>query len=80
MREAFPNEWSLARGASYELDERGFLPLSFAEELSQKLQHRTGQSWANRSESVKTFDPPGIFASNLREAFLLQLETVQAER
>jgi RNA polymerase sigma-54 factor len=60
IREAFSgDDRKIAEGLLEQLDEKGFLIGDAPEPILQVLQ---------------TFDPPGIFARDLREAFLLQLK------
>lgn len=72
MREAMPQMQEMGEKLLGELDEKGFLttPLS---ELSSSL-HVPISTLEEAVRILKTLDPPGIFASNLQEAFLLQLE------
>jgi len=72
MREAFGDHRKIGEVLLEGLDERGFLTLS-TQELAVNLQLSEDKIEAIL-HTVKTFDPPGIFAANLQEAFLLQLE------
>jgi len=72
LREAFPRQDRLHEELISALDERGFLAMT-PEELAGRL----GLSKLQMDEILcvaKTFDPPGIFAANLQESWLLQLE------
>jgi RNA polymerase sigma-54 factor len=72
MREALPGEEQIGEKLIGELDEKGFL-LTPLQELSHLLQIPLIKL-EEILRVVKTFDPPGLFASNLQEAFMLQLE------
>ncbi|HEV7736331.1 MAG TPA: RNA polymerase factor sigma-54 [Chlamydiales bacterium] len=72
LREAFQGHAKIAEALMEGLDEKGFL-LTSPSELSEILQLSL-QEVETILRVVKTFDPPGIFASTLQEAFLLQLE------
>ncbi len=78
MREALPGQEAIGEKLIIELDERGFLTIP-ATDLSAFLQIPLPQLNLVL-QKVKTFDPPGLFASNLQEAFLLQLERLGQEK
>lgn len=72
MREALPGEEALGRQLIAELDEHGFL-LTPPDELCASLPISQGKLEPILS-TLKTFDPPGIFAKDTQEALLIQLE------
>lgn len=72
IRESFPEDDKLAIDMIDHLDERGFLSIS-PEELS-NLFFVPIQRIQEILKTLQTFDPPGIFARNLQEAFMIQLE------
>ena len=74
IREAFPlfEDQQMAEKILEELDERGFIS-----ETSQPLEMLLNASQNQVKtilEKLQTFDPPGIFAYNLKESLLLQLK------
>jgi RNA polymerase sigma-54 factor len=78
LREAFGGHAKIAEVLMEGLDEKGFL-LTSPFELSKILQI-PGDQIDTILRVVKMFDPPGIFASNLQEAFLLQLERLGQQK
>ncbi|HEY4254945.1 MAG TPA: hypothetical protein VGM34_01195, partial [Chlamydiales bacterium] len=77
IREAFDNplEAQVGEQLIHHLDDRGFLvtPLS---ELSTQLDI-SEMRLKIILQTLQTFDPPGIFARNLQESFLIQLKHKQ---
>jgi len=73
--EAFfsPREEKIANKLLDSLDEKGFLAASVDEVAT--LFHVPTPKVASVLFTLQTFDPPGIFARDLREAFLIQLRS-----
>lgn len=78
IRESFPlnREREIAQKLLELLDERGFIP---AREMLPKLIEEPSSRIFNVLQILQSFDPPGIFAENLQQSLILQLQ-VQGER
>jgi RNA polymerase sigma-54 factor len=72
MREALPGEEALGRQLIAHLDEHGFLCTPF-DELCASL-HVSPAQLEPILRTLKTFDPPGVFAKDTQEALLIQLD------
>jgi RNA polymerase sigma-54 factor len=78
VREAFedPLEQKVGEELIHQLDERGFLVMPLSELSSQLNVSET--HLVAILQTLQTLDPPGIFARNLQESFLLQLKRKQS--